>query len=289
MRSTSTITSDLFSLAKVMVSASITFTTFTGYIMTSGRVDLLLLPTLVGVLLMAAGASAFNHLMERSSDKLMPRTANRPLPSGRFSPLKVALVGVVWLGLGVFILYLYTGWLVIGLGIFNALWYNLIYTPLKRVSVFALFAGTITGVVPLFMGIAAAGGNLFEHQAIFVGFFMLIWQVPHFLILLVKYGREYELAGLASVTSKFLPRNVIMIAYLWIIASCVATIFLPLFGLLHHAETGFVILAIISTVVVLISLNVFAKARTDQFRIPFILTNIMQSGFMVCLVVDSLV
>lgn len=280
---------DILSLAKVMVSASITFTTFTGYVMTSGRVDALLLPTLVGVLLMAAGASAFNHLMERESDKIMPRTANRPLPSGRFSPLVVALVGISWLVGGGIILYAYNGWFVVALGIFNALWYNLVYTPLKRVSVYALFAGTITGVIPLFMGVAAANGNLFHHQAVFVGFFMLIWQVPHFLILLVKYGKEYELAGLVSVTAKFQPRRVILIAYLWIIASCVASLYLPLFGLLHHAITGYVILAIVIAVFILVSLNVFVQSKTDQFKVPFIITNIMQAGFMVCLVVDSLI
>ena len=289
MGSNPTTVKDIFSLAKVMVSASITFTTFTGYVTTSGRMDVLLLPALMGVLLMAAGASAFNHFMERESDKVMPRTANRPLPSGRFSPLGVIFVGCLWLVIGGILLYVYVGWLVVALGLFNAVWYNLVYTPLKRVSVYALFAGTITGVVPLFMGIAAANGNLFHHQAVFVGFFMLIWQVPHFLILLVKYGKEYEMAGLASVTSKFKPRRVILIAYLWIIASCVATLYLPLFGLLHHSITGYVILAIVITVVTLVSLNVFTKSKTDQFKVPFILTNIMQAGFMLCLVVDSLV
>ncbi|WP_244500674.1 protoheme IX farnesyltransferase [Williamwhitmania taraxaci] len=245
--------------------------------------------TLFGVLLMAAGASALNHFQERKTDRLMTRTADRPIPSGRMSPPLVFLVGLAWLVLGATILLIFTGWIVVLLGVFNAAWYNLVYTPLKKTSVYALFAGTITGVVPLFMGIAAAGGNMASHQAVYIGFFMLIWQIPHFLILLLKYGKEYEQAGLASITARLSIPRIIRIAYLWMVACCTATLFLPLFGLLHHSQTGYAILLISTLVFVFISFAVYKRNEIDQFRIPFILTNIMQAGFMVCLVLDSLI
>ena len=165
---------------------------------------------------------------------------------------------------------------------------NLVYTPLKKVSIWALFAGTITGIIPFFMGTVAATNQIPEASYYFIGLYMFLWQIPHFLLLICKYGVEYEQAGLASVTQKTSVDKILIISYTWIIASCIASLFLPLFGITQHLTSGIIILIISSFVFLFIVYQLISKNRNQDYRTPFIITNLMQSGFMLTLIIDSL-
>jgi len=244
---------------------------------------------LIGVFLLAAGASAINHIIEHKTDALMSRTKNRPIPSGRMSILKAKIWTVLFLLFGAIILLIYTNTSCVLLGLINVLWYNLVYTPLKKVSIWALFAGTITGIIPFFMGTVAATNHVPDAPLYFIGLYMFLWQIPHFLLLICKYGVEYERAGLASVTQETSVDKILLISYTWMIASCIASLFLPLFGITHHLTSGIVILAISTLVFLFIVYRLIIKKKKQDYRIPFIITNLMQSGFMLTLVIDSLV
>jgi Polyprenyltransferase (cytochrome oxidase assembly factor) len=279
---------NVFSLLKVIVIASLVFTTFTGYVLADGPLNAGCVITLVGVFLLGAGAAVFNQAYERKTDALMPRTAKRLMASGRVSLQTGLIVGTLHVAAGLAILYFHDGWFVAALGLFNLVWYNLVYTPLKRVSSWALIAGTVAGVIPLLMGFSAAGESLLSNTVIFVAFFMVIWQIPHFLILLVKYGKEYEQAGLASITAFLHEEQILRLAYLWVVATAASTLFIPLLVPLHHRSTSYAILAIVVVVLVSIAIDVYQKeGKRNIFRL-FMLTNLMQTGFMLCLVVDSL-
>jgi protoheme IX farnesyltransferase len=280
---------DISSLAKLIISASITFTTLTGYVIAKGIIDSTLFLTLIGTFLMAAGASTINHIVERKTDSLMPRTKNRPLPSGRMTVLHASIWASFFLLSGTLILFIFINPLCAALGLFNALWYNLVYTPLKKISVWAVFAGTITGIIPLFMGTVAATNHSPIHSDYFIAFYMFLWQIPHFFLLISKYGKEYEQAGLASVTQKLAVGKIVLISYIWMIASCIASLLIPLFGITHHKISGVVILIISLLVLMVVGKGILGKKGYQDLKTPFITINIMQAAFMLTLVLDSLV
>jgi protoheme IX farnesyltransferase len=276
------------SLSKLIVLASVTFTTFTGYIISKNTIDLTLIPLLVGVFSLAAGASTINHILERNTDVKMQRTKNRPLPSGRMTVAQAKTTAAIFVFLGSITLFYFTPPACAILGLINLLWYNLVYTPLKKISVWALFAGTITGIIPFFIGTVAATNQVPITAFYFIGFYMFMWQIPHFLLLICKYGVEYEQAGLASITQKTTVDRILIIAYLWMIASCLASLFLPLFGITRNHFSGFVILAISILVLLFIANRLMSKSRNQDNTTPFIITNLMQTGFMVTLILDGL-
>ncbi len=219
----------------------------------------------------------------------MPRTQNRPIPSGRMSVLEANIWGSLFLIAGATLLLIYTNPACVILGLFNALWYNLVYTPLKRISTMALFAGTITGIIPFFIGTIAATNQPPIHSHYFIAMYMFLWQIPHFLLLLCKYGFEYEKAGLASITKSTSVEKVLIISYTWMIASCITSLFIPIFGISHHALTGIIITAIAIAVALFILYSLFINKKIQDYKTAFIITNLMQSGFMVALILDNLI
>lgn len=280
---------DILSLSKLIISASISFTTLTGYVLSKGSIDYFIVPALMGVFLLAAGASTFNHILERKTDALMPRTQNRPIPSGRVSVIEASIWASLFIVAGTTPLLIYTNPACAILGLFNALWYNLVYTPMKRVSTMALFAGTITGIIPFFIGTIAATNQAPQHIHLFIALYMFLWQIPHFLLLLCKYGIEYEKAGLASITKSTSIEKVLIISYTWMIASCIASLFIPIFGISHHLTTGIIITAIAIAVAIFILYSLFINRKIQDYKTAFIITNLMQSGFMIALIIDNLI
>lgn len=237
---------------------------------------------------MAAGASTINQIVERRTDAIMPRTKSRPIPAGRISVIQASILASLFLLSGAVVLFLLTNPACAFLGLFNALWYNMVYTPLKKMSVWAVFAGTITGIIPFFMGSIAATNQIPIASDYFIGFYMFLWQIPHFFLLISKYGKEYEQAGLASITQKSSIEKIVLISYLWMVASCIASLFLPLFGITRHRMSGIVILAIFFCVILVVVKGLIGKNRYQDLRTPFITTNLMQTGFMLILIIDSL-
>ncbi|HWW92437.1 MAG TPA: UbiA family prenyltransferase, partial [Vicinamibacteria bacterium] len=125
---------DFLELTKPRITLLVVFTGLVGFVMASpGPVSgAALTPALLGIALVAAGASALNMLLERDTDALMQRTRSRPLPAGRLRPAEALLFGLVLSGLGLGTL----AWLSGGVGAAVALatWasYLFLYTPLKR-------------------------------------------------------------------------------------------------------------------------------------------------------------
>ncbi len=149
---------------------------------------------LVGTGLLVAGCGALNQLYERDTDALMPRTSARPLASGRCSSLDAIIVGALGLILGTFFL-LSLNLLTALLGVIAVWVYLALYTPLKRVSGWAIAFGAIAGALPPVMGWTAATGTIDKMS---VGLFCLLfwWQIPHFLGIAMYRAADYRRAGL---------------------------------------------------------------------------------------------
>jgi heme o synthase len=280
------VSKDILALSKVMISVSVTYTAFAGYIIAGAKSDIKLLALLPGVFVLSSGASAFNHVLERKTDALMGRTSSRPIPAGRLS-VRFALTYAVLATLtACLVLLLNFHWMVAMLGICNLLWYNLVYTPLKRTTVWAVFVGTITGVVPFYMGYLAAVLRFPSHEAHFIAFFLLIWQIPHFMLLLGIYGKEYENAGLASFSGKTNPKTLFRTALLWLMACCVSVFSFSVFGFFNQLWTIY-LLTILSGLVFLFCLIAFF-VNIQKFKIFFVVSNIMQLCIVTGLVLDTL-
>lgn len=151
--------------------------------------------SLLGIGLIAASCSALNQWLERDSDRLMARTANRPLPSGRLSPHEVLAFGLVLWFVGVVELVWFVNGLTALLASATLLLYVAVYTPLKRRTSFCTAIGAIPGAMPPVLGWVAAGGEL-DAGAFALFATLFVWQFPHFLAIAWLYREQYAAAGL---------------------------------------------------------------------------------------------
>ncbi len=159
----------------------------------------LLVRTLIGVALVAAGTNAFNQVRERDVDARMRRTERRPLPSGRITPRAAAFFAGVISVAGVLSLALAVNRLTAGLAALTLASYVLLYTPLKRKTTLNTLIGAVPGALPIVGGWTAAGGAI--GPAVATLFWILfLWQLPHFLALAWIYREDYERGGLAMLS-----------------------------------------------------------------------------------------
>ena len=126
-----------FELGKGRIALLAALSAATGYILAADRMSLGIVAPTVGLFLLACGSSAVNQYQERAIDALMTRTKGRPIPSGRLTPRQALLIALGSMLSGALILWVSSGLVALALGLFAALWYNGVYTYLKRVSRFA--------------------------------------------------------------------------------------------------------------------------------------------------------
>src|SRR6184192_4396481 len=188
-------------LTKPRITQLVVLTAAAGFYLGSGAgVDVrLLLQTLIGVALVAAGTNAFNQWRERDVDARMRRTQGSPLPSGRVTPRAAAAFAAVISVAGVGYLALRVNLLTAGLAALTLASYVLLYTPLKRTTTLNTLIGAVPGALPIVGGWTAAGGAL--GPAVAALFWILfLWQLPHFLALAWIYREDYRRGGLAMLS-----------------------------------------------------------------------------------------
>jgi protoheme IX farnesyltransferase len=215
-------------LAKVRIAILATASAATGYLLVARAFSPAILPTVAGVFLLAAGAGALNQVQERDLDALMHRTMKRPIPTGRIGAGAALAVAVALLAAGS--AFLSGNLVAVVLGAVTVVWYNGVYTPLKRVSAFAAIPGGVVGAIPPVIGWVAGGGGPADPRILAVAFFFFVWQVPHFWLLLLRIGDDYARAGLPTLTRVFTRPQFARIIYVWMIATAVACVSMPLFG-----------------------------------------------------------
>jgi protoheme IX farnesyltransferase len=154
----------------------------------------LMLHTLLGTALVAAGASALNQWWERDYDACMRRTRSRPLPAGLLQASTVLAIGISCAAAGLVYLAIAVNPATCGLGAASLLSYILLYTPLKRKTWLNTAVGAIPGGLPPLMGWTAAHGRLSAEGWTLFGI-LALWQLPHFMAIAWIYRDEYARAG----------------------------------------------------------------------------------------------
>jgi heme o synthase len=190
-----TVVSDLFEMTKPKVQSLLLFTTVTTmYVAGDPSLGLVAL-TCVGGALSAGGAGAINHALDRDLDRMMKRTADRPVASGRVSP-RAAIVFGVLLGCASFaLLALTVNPLAAVLAMAGLLGYVLVYTLwLKRSTPQNIVIGGAAGAVPPLVAWAAVTGGL-EGTPLYLFAIVFFWTPPHFWALSLLMKDEYARAG----------------------------------------------------------------------------------------------
>lgn len=187
---------DYGELAKVRLSLLVIFVTAAGFCLGArGPVDILgLIHVLIGTSLVAFAANALNQVIERDHDRLMRRTADRPLPAGRISPAQATAFGFVLAAVGIAQLSTLTNLLAASLAAATFLLYLLIYTPLKRRTPLNTLIGAVPGAIPPMIGYAAAAGTL-NVTAWILFAVLFLWQLPHFFAIAWLYREDYARGG----------------------------------------------------------------------------------------------
>jgi len=162
--------------------------------MPHGLSVIVVLHALFGTALVAASASVANSWWERDTDALMPRTANRPLPTGRVTSAEALLLSALSLSLGLAWLIFRVNALTAALGLTSWIIYALIYTPLKRRTPLNTVVGAVSGAIPILMGWTATGAAI-DLTALALAAVLFLWQFPHFMAIAWLYRRDYARGG----------------------------------------------------------------------------------------------
>jgi protoheme IX farnesyltransferase len=187
---------DFWEMTKPGITVMVTLTAGLGFLLAEqDRFSfVLLIHTLLGTGLISAGASVLNHVLERDTDALMQRTANRPLPTGRMNPDVALSFGVLLAILGLVDLAVAVNLLTALLGAVALAGYVFVYTPLKRISSLATVIGAVPGAIPPMMGWCAVRNDLDAAAWVLFGI-LFFWQLPHFLAIAWLCREDYARGG----------------------------------------------------------------------------------------------
>jgi heme o synthase len=187
---------ELLALTKPRITTMVLFTTAGGIWLAPGTMPIgRALIAVIATTLIVGAANALNCYLERDSDKLMSRTQNRPLPAGRLDPALALIFGLALACMSVPLLSLGVNPMTGLLGAFAFASYVWVYTPLKRVTPWALEIGAVPGAIPPLLGWTAATGRIELPGLVLFGI-LFIWQLPHFLAISLFRKEEYGRAGI---------------------------------------------------------------------------------------------
>ncbi|MFM7216836.1 MAG: heme o synthase [Bacteroidota bacterium] len=193
---------DYVQLTKMRLSALVVFSAATGYIIACAGFfqygDLLWL--MLGGYLVTGASNGFNQVIERDLDKLMERTAKRPLPAGRMSVTEALIASLVMGFAGIWILWTKMNPLCGAISLASLLLYTVVYTPAKRFTPFAVLIGAFPGAFPPMLGWIAAKNSI-GLEAVLLYAIQFIWQFPHFWSIAWVMHDDYLRAGFRMLPS----------------------------------------------------------------------------------------
>lgn len=274
-------------LTKIRITLFVMLTTVLGYVLAVESIPPAIIWPALGLLLFACGSAVINHIQERKTDALMDRTKNRPLPSGKITLLHAIYLTILLLFLGFIILLFSGGYKAVLLALLNLLWYNLLYTPLKKRTPLAIIPGSFVGAIPPAVGWVCGGGELLDPRILIISFFFFIWQIPHFWLLLLVLNKDYEKAGFPTLTHIFSKEQLSRITFMWITATACTSFLFPLFGILKNPLM--IAPIIISGLLLTYKASNLLKDNKPYFRLAFRQINIFAILLVFFLSIDQLI
>jgi protoheme IX farnesyltransferase len=255
---------DYLTLSKIRIMIPVSLTGFTGYFAYNPHFTINLFIVTLGILLMAIAASVLNQIQEVRLDSRMTRTRLRPLPDKRIRINHAVIFFILNIAAGITLISLGGNLKAALVAIGTIFWYNVVYTYAKRITAFAVVPGALTGALPPLIGWVAAGGGFFDKPIIFIEFLIFIGQIPHFWLLILKYGEEYKLAGFPSLTDVFTRSQINRLTFSWVISSAISALFLCYFEIIK--SQFLVIILVIASAYLIWEFFSLVKSKTEPVK-----------------------
>ncbi len=217
---------DLRILTKFVLSFAVSLSALFAYIMAKGEIGVDMFLSTFAVLLVAMGVSTLNQVQEYKEDALMERTKNRPIASGKWSPRSGVIISIVLILSSLVLIYNIIGMIGVNLFLFAFIWYNIVYTPLKKKSALAVVPGALLGVIPPAIGWITAGSSLMEPHFFALGLFYFVWQVPHFWLLVMLFYGDYDNGGYPTAMKLFGRNTLQKLTFVWLVFTIQTGIFM---------------------------------------------------------------
>ena len=261
---------NFFELTKARLAISVVFSSVVGYLIASDSFDFsTVLLLALGGYCMVGASNSFNQIIEKDIDKLMERTKNRPIPSGKMSVNTAFIISIILTLIGVIVLYKINPKTAL-FGSISIFIYTCLYTPLKTITPLTVFVGAIPGAIPFMLGWVAAT-NDFGIEAGTLFMIQFFWQFPHFWALGWMLHDDYSKAGINMLPTRKKDKSTALQVVLYTIWLIVISIF-PVSGL-----TGDLRLSVVSAFVVLVlglgmlyfAINLYIKMSTSAAKKVF--------------------
>jgi protoheme IX farnesyltransferase len=204
-------------VAKAPLCLLVAFSAFFGFALAAHHLGWQAWLVFVSVLLLACGAASLNSYQEYSWDRLMQRTRRRPVAAGLVAPESARRQGQILAGSGLLLLFVGTTQpLAVYAAAAALVLYNVVYTPLKYRSIWAIIPGAICGALPPYIGWLAGQGPLFSPVILGGVLLLVIWQIPHFWLVMLSNKRDYRESPLPSLARLVSESRLQMLIVLWV-------------------------------------------------------------------------
>ncbi len=204
-------------LAKAPLCLLVGYSALFGFFLADPTVSVRALLTGVGLFLLATGAATLNSIQEHHIDAHMERTKERPLPRKAVSLSRAGFQAILLLGAGIVVLNAVSPTIFpLCVAVFALVLYNGIYTPLKQQSVLAIVPGAVCGALPPYIGWLVAGGGKTGFEPSLLITLMVLWQVPHFWLVLLHHREDYKSGVIPSLFSLFQEETIRRFFITWI-------------------------------------------------------------------------
>lgn len=192
---------DYSQFIKLRLTSLVIFSAVAGYLLAAESVNYLeLIMLIVGGIFVTGASNGYNQILERETDKKMSRTADRPIPTQRMTVNEGLIVATTLAITGTAILWYFLNPLSALLGVIAMVLYTVVYTPLKKITPFAVFVGAFPGSIPPLIGWAAYANELTIAAWILFAI-QFMWQFPHFWAIAWRLDEDYKKAGFKMLPS----------------------------------------------------------------------------------------
>lgn len=238
-----------------------------------------------GLYFLSSGSLALNQVQEYKLDQKMPRTARRPIASGKIKPAAGLILSVTMLFIGINMLHELSpmaGYV----SVVSVLLYNGFYTMyLKPKWVFAAVPGAVPGALPVTIGYAINNPDIWNSESIYLFLIMFLWQMPHFWVIAIRYVEDYRLGAIPTLPVILGVQKALFHIGLYTFTYCGVAIASPFF-----LNTSWIYAALVFPFVFMLLKEFFHMYRTDakqRWFAFFMWTNVSMLVFIFIPVLDK--
>ncbi len=276
-------------VAKLPLCLLVAFSSFFGFSLSAHHLGWQAWLVFGAILLLSCGGASLNSYQEYRWDQLMQRTRRRPVAAGYVTPELARRQGQLLVGGGLILLFIGTSHtMAVIAGALALVVYNLVYTPLKYRSIWAIIPGALCGALPPYIGWLAGGGPLYSPIILGGVLLLVIWQIPHFWLVMLSNKRDYRESPLPSLAHLFSESKLQVLSVLWLGALITVLHTLLAMFTTMPATIRIMISAVSLIVMVVFSLQMCMR-RQPPYRFLFMLLNSFMLFTMALLTVGAVV